>query len=214
MIISRDLDRIRFSLTNSITPIIPAATTLVVALIGLGSAIYQTEKPIQLTEVAQTAAAITQTAAAPTLFAQSTQSSFAPTYLAQTIQAGFQSTLAALTAQAPTQTASPVQPTGTQAPAATASAASPTVSISNTTNKDCDMTINKGWDSEFVTGAVVGANQDTVGFGYYKLFTNSNVTLDCKGKIYWWGTQPDEKNPTSFFDQVEKDTGIIYFTLK
>jgi len=279
--------------------IIPAATTLLVALIGLGTAIYQTEKPIQLTEVAQTAQANTQTAAAPTLNAQATQSAFAPTYLAQTIQAAFTSTLAAETVNAPTSTPARSQPTSTQAPSVTASEASPSFNIdnklylpvkifidnvyqndldsggyrtytlnrtpasvtwsvvkqttvkgsplghdmsgtfdnvtggdeltidnlidnqpyfypiiNNTTKKDCDVTINKGWNSEYVTGAVASASSDNVGFGYYKLFTNSNVTLNCAGKSYWWGIQPDDTSGTSFFDEVEKDTGVIYFTLK
>jgi hypothetical protein len=86
--------------------------------------------------------------------------------------------------------------------------------ITNPTGTDCDVTINKGWKSEFVTHAVVSAKTDNVSFGYYELYTNANVTLDCGGQIYWWGLQPDETNGTSFFGDVEKGTGIIDFTLK
>jgi hypothetical protein len=272
--------------------IIPAATTLLVALIGLGTAMYQTEKPIQLTEAAQTAQAFTQIAAGPTLNAQASQSALAPTFVAQTVAAAVTATVAALPSPVPSQTPTPI-------PISTATLATNTISVSNklnlpiklsvnnnyvsdldaggyqtltldhfpatltweivkqttvkgmplghdmggtfhgiregdeividnevdnqlyfypiinnTTGTDCDVTINKGWKSEYVTGAVVGANQSNIGFGYYELYTNSNVTLDCGGKIFWWGEQPDETNATSFFDQVEKDTGIIYFTLK
>jgi hypothetical protein len=86
--------------------------------------------------------------------------------------------------------------------------------ITNTTKTDCDVTINKGWKSEYVTNAVVPANSGGVGMGYYKLFTNSNVTLTCGTDVWWWGQQPDSPNDTSFYDDVEKDTGVISFTLK
>jgi hypothetical protein len=46
--------------------LITAGTTLLVALIGLGAAIYQTDKPLRLTEAAQAAQAAAQTSAAPT----------------------------------------------------------------------------------------------------------------------------------------------------
>jgi hypothetical protein len=85
--------------------------------------------------------------------------------------------------------------------------------IDNHTDTDCLVTINKGWQSEFITGASAPAHSDNIGFGYYELYTNSNVTLDCGGKLYWWGQQPDETNGTSFFDQVTTDTGYIDFTL-
>ena len=42
--------------------VIPAVSTLLVAIIGLGTAIYQSEMPIRLTEVAETALASTLTA--------------------------------------------------------------------------------------------------------------------------------------------------------
>ncbi len=283
--------------------IIPAATTLLVALIGLGTAIYQTDKPIQLTAAAQTEQALTVTFLAPTAQAETAS---APSMVAQTVQAAFTATLAAQTALAPTPTALPPtstpQPTAeikTQVPPpASSTAFHPTISItnklllpvkifiddvyqsdlgngdsstftlvsypavvkwsvvkqttskgmplghemggsfadvtvgdqitidnmvedqpyfypliSNTTGRDCDVTINKGWKSEYITGAIAPANEDNVGFGYYELYTNSNVTLDCGGKVYWWGLLPDEKKGTSFYDEVEKDTGAIHFTL-
>jgi len=85
--------------------------------------------------------------------------------------------------------------------------------LDNNTNTDCLVTINKGWQGEFVTGATVPAHTANIGFGYYELYTNSNVYLDCGGQIYWWGQQPDVTTGTSFFDQVTTDTGYIDFTL-
>lgn len=282
--------------------IIPAATTLLVALIGLGTAIYQTDKPIQLTAAAQTEQALTATFSAPTAQAET---AMAPSIVAQTVQAAFAATQAAQTALAPnvpppTSTPQPTTEVKTQIPPpATSTAFNPTISItnklllpvkifiddvyqsdlgngdsstftlasypvvvkwsvikqttskgmplghdmsgsfddikvgdeitidnvvenqpyfypliSNTSGVDCTVTINKGWKSEYDTGAIASAFQNNVGFGYYELYNNSNVTLDCAGQIYWWGLLPDETKGTSFYDQVEKDTGAIYFTLQ
>jgi hypothetical protein len=261
--------------------LITAGTTLLVALIGLGTAIYQTNAPIRQTEAANAAL----TALAPTLIAQFTQTAQAsapPAQATPSLQAS-QATL----------------PAKTDLPAVTSAPSTPSISISNklylavkiaidgvdkgsidadgaktylldsfpvnvtwsvekettaqgsplghdmsgtfkdaavgdqltidnvvdnqpyfapfVTNPgavDCEVTINKGWKSEFVTHAVVSAKTDNVGFGYYQLYTNSNVTLDCGGEIYWWGLQPNDSSGTSFFNDVEKDTGIIDFTLK
>jgi hypothetical protein len=86
--------------------------------------------------------------------------------------------------------------------------------ISNHTDKDCEVTINLGWQSENVTKAVVPAGKDDVGLGYFRLYTNSNVTLNCDGSIRWWGLRPGEQSDTSFFDKVDPETGTIYFTLE
>lgn len=85
--------------------------------------------------------------------------------------------------------------------------------ITNNTKNDCDVTINKGWKSENVMGASVPAKTVLVGLGYFELYTNSNVTLDCEGEIYWWGTLPNEKNPDSIYADVEAGSGVIEFTL-
>jgi hypothetical protein len=85
--------------------------------------------------------------------------------------------------------------------------------ISNHTSEDCEVTVNKGWQSENATDAVVPANTDEIGLGYYKLFENSNVTLDCGGKERWWGLQPDESGEGSFYDRVRSPDGVIVFIL-
>ncbi len=62
--------------------------------------------------------------------------------------------------------------------------------ISNHTNRDCAVTINQGWKEENVTNVVLPAGQDDIGLGYFRLFTNSNVTLSCGDERYWWGLSP------------------------
>lgn len=280
--------------------IIPAATALLVAIIGLGTAIYQTEKPIQLTAVAQTAQSITLTAGAPALLTKTSPAEVAPTLVAETVQAVLIATEAAQTIQAQPSNTQPSQTTATPLPTAANTQVAPSITIinklrlpihiaidkidkgaigegsdktylldsfpvmvdwnvikettvkgrplgddmsgtftginsgntltidnvigdqaffypiiSNTTGTDCDVVINKGWKSENVTKAVIPANTNNVGMGYYKLFTNSNVTLTCGADTWWWGLQTDN-NPsdTSFFGDVEKETGVISFTLK
>jgi hypothetical protein len=86
--------------------------------------------------------------------------------------------------------------------------------ISNKTGQDCDITINKGWKDETVPGASVGANTDEVGVGYFKLFKNSNISLDCDGRIRYWGVLPDGKDDSSFFESVDAKSGELALTLK
>ncbi len=86
--------------------------------------------------------------------------------------------------------------------------------ISNQTGEDCEAIFNQGWESENVPDAIVPANSEGIGLGYYKLFSNSNVTLICGGVQHWWGLQPDENGDDSFFDLVEAGPGTVEFTLK
>ncbi len=86
--------------------------------------------------------------------------------------------------------------------------------VSNTSSKDCKVTIDDGWTSESATGLVIPARQQGVALGYYPLYSYSNVTLECGGQFYWWGLRPKEKNQTSLYYQVPKDTGVIEFTMK
>lgn len=86
--------------------------------------------------------------------------------------------------------------------------------ITNNTSQDCEKTVNKGWESENATGAVVLAGGEQVGLGYFKLFTNSNVTLVCGEQEYWWGLQPQETADGSFYERVEASSGLVEFTLE
>jgi len=86
--------------------------------------------------------------------------------------------------------------------------------ITNNTDKTCSVIINEGNATEYDTGASVGAYHSGVGFGYYKLFTNSNVTLNCDGEFFWWGNRPGETetNSAPLADFVQQETGVIELT--
>ncbi len=257
--------------------IIPAASALLVALIGLGSAIYQTDKPIQLTAVALTAQAATQIAAAPT---RAPAASAAPTGLPQAqasplatdlpqdptsgspkpgssvmvsnhlalavkvyLNGIYRLTLEAGGLEALPLENSPVdlrwsvvrttsgtgQPLGQELGSTSlqvkAGSEVAIVSqdgaqlyfypiVSNTSSKDCKVTIDDGWTSESATGVIIPSRQERVALGYYPLYSYSNVTLECGGQFYWWGLRPKEKNQTPIYYQVPKDTGLIEFTMK
>lgn len=85
--------------------------------------------------------------------------------------------------------------------------------ISNRLGVECEVMVNKGWESENVTNAVVPENSDEVGLGYYKLFTNSNVTLNCAEKEYWWGLQPQESATDGFYGDVDPISGLLELSL-
>jgi len=240
--------------------LVPAATTLMVALIGLFSAVYQTEKPIQATAAA---AARTLTAAVTVQPSRAAASTPQP---GKTVQA----TLPANSIQIQNKLVLPITisidsvdkgqledggvkiylldhfpvsvkwslvkqttekgtPLGHEMGGTFSDIAAgddliveanvdgqPYFSpfISNHTQTDCEVTINKGFQSEFITHAVSAAQTDNIGFGYYQLYSNSNVVLDCAGETYWWGTLPNETNPKSFYDDVDKDSGLVDFILK
>jgi len=258
--------------------IIPAASTLLVAVIGFASAIYQTDKPVQLTMVAMTA----QSSTLSVLAAQATQAALPAA--APTAPAAGQVAPAAQAAPtaAPTTGARPgpsflisnklfrpvkifvggvymldLEPGGFEAVSLDAVPASvrwsvvkPTTAkgmplgsdmggtfggvkagdelaivskvdgqlyfypiVSNTSSKDCVVTIDNGWTDEIVTGVVIPSRQEDYALGYYPLYSYSNVTLECGGQFYWWGQRPNEKNQTSIYYQVPKDTGVIRFTM-
>ncbi len=258
--------------------IVPAASALVVALIGLGSAIYQTDKPIQLTAVALTAQAATQTASAPFLEeapARATSTVPAPAQVSpqasdqaqdpamggaapgpsvmvhnhlalavklylngtykMTLEAGSLESLPLETSPADLRwsvvrtTSAAGQPLGQELGSTLLQVKSGSELaitsqdrdqtyfypvVSNTSSKDCKVTIDDGWTSESSTGIVIPARQERVVLGYYPLYSYSNVTLECGGQFYWWGLRPKEKNQTPIYYQVPKDTGVIEFTMK
>ncbi len=86
--------------------------------------------------------------------------------------------------------------------------------ITNRLDLDCEATVNKGWENENITGAVVPANSEAIGLGYFKLFTNSNVTMNCGEQEYWWGLQPQETSTDGFYEDVDPLSGLIELTLE
>lgn len=92
------------------------------------------------------------------------------------------------------------------------------VVLANETDRDCKVSINDGWEYENRPYAIIASNEEDVGFGYYRLFTNSNVTLYCDandpGEYWFWGLRPDSEKGTSFFRTVRKGDGVKTFTYK
>jgi len=85
--------------------------------------------------------------------------------------------------------------------------------ISNNTQKNCFVTINESWEDSFVTNATVTAYASNVSIGYFRLYSNSNVFLNCDGQSYWWGLRSGINQGVSFSQNVEVETGVIRFTL-
>lgn len=85
--------------------------------------------------------------------------------------------------------------------------------ITNNSDVDCKVIINEGWASENDPPAIVPAHKENVGLGYYKLYSNSNVTLNCDDKFYWWGIRPNEEKGTAFNSKVDADNGTATFVL-
>jgi hypothetical protein len=85
--------------------------------------------------------------------------------------------------------------------------------INNNTDKTCHVIINEGWESENDTKSFIAPYASDIGFGYYKLYSNSNVTLDCDGAIYLWGDSPERATGTALFDLAEQETGVVEVTL-
>jgi len=258
--------------------IIPAASTLLVAVIGFASAVYQTDKPVQLTMAAMTA----QSSTLSVLSAQATQAALpaAATAVPTAPSAGQVEPVAQA---APTAGAEPgpsvmvsnkllrpvkiyvggvykldLQPGGFEAVSLGTAPASVRWSVvkqttakglplgsdmggtfnnvkagdelaivskvggqpyfypivSNTSSKDCVVTIDNGWTDEILTGVVIPSRQEDFALGYYPLYSYSNVTLECGGQFYWWGLRPNEKNQAPIYYEVAKDSGVIQFTMK
>ena len=58
--------------------------------------------------------------------------------------------------------------------------------LDNLTNSDCNVTINDGLEDEQEAG-VIRLGSQNVHIGYYKWYSNSNVTLYCDEATYWYG---------------------------
>jgi hypothetical protein len=91
--------------------------------------------------------------------------------------------------------------------------------ITNPTSTSCDFSVNDGYVSENRPGASVPASSEKVPLGYYRLYSNSNVTLYCDSSrpdaYYYWGLRPGATSTgTSFVDSVQSDSGYVSFALK
>lgn len=90
--------------------------------------------------------------------------------------------------------------------------------VTNNTDTSCRFSVNDGWKSENRPGGVIPSNHENVHLGYYRLFSNSNLTIYCDQsnpeRYLWWGIRPDQDDGTSFLESVGTDSGIITFTLR
>jgi hypothetical protein len=84
--------------------------------------------------------------------------------------------------------------------------------ISNNTSEDCGISINDGTADEQGGKYQVSAGMQKVTMGYYKLYSNSNVTLYCQSTSYYWGIRSpsDERQLLSLIDD---ESGVIEFTI-
>ncbi len=86
--------------------------------------------------------------------------------------------------------------------------------ITNQNNLTCEFAVNAGGGSENRPGAYLPAYSSRVAFGYYRLYSNSNITLYCNnGRTYWWGTEPGKPSGTSLIPSVQAGTGVYDITL-
>jgi hypothetical protein len=85
--------------------------------------------------------------------------------------------------------------------------------ISNLTGQTCNVIINQGLLSEFDTHATLLANSSDVGFGYYELYTNSNVTVQCGENTYWWGRKGEDQTSTRIQDLAQLTSGVVQLVL-
>src|ERR1700752_603780 len=79
--------------------------------------------------------------------------------------------------------------------------------LSNYTNQNCEISINDGLYSERRIGTLT-AGQQNVAAGYYKLFSNSNVTLYCGEVTYHWGERSGQIT-TDLQDMVIPNSGVL-----
>jgi len=83
------------------------------------------------------------------------------------------------------------------------------VTIDNNTSAECDVYIDKGYVTEKHPGTLPIGSQN-VSMGYYRLFSNSNVSLQCAdGKSYWWGIQSGQQPEASIVEIVQPISGLL-----
>ena len=79
--------------------------------------------------------------------------------------------------------------------------------ISNETDMTCKIYINDGLPSESYGGLLL-PQKKRVNVGYYKWLGNSNVTLSCDGRIYWWGDRNGKKRSALTVDPLNGQTDL------
>jgi subtilase family serine protease len=90
--------------------------------------------------------------------------------------------------------------------------------VTNTTSARVLMDVNAGLSAENKCFCVAPAGSSNVTFGYYRLYTNSNVRVYRDGSNYtgpfeFWGNDPSVAPNGNFDPSVATDTGILRLTL-
>jgi hypothetical protein len=89
------------------------------------------------------------------------------------------------------------------------------VRISNNSSRECEIIIDNGYVTEKRPGVLKPFAQN-VSMGYYHLYSNSNVTLNCNdGQSFFWGIQPGQTQPPpqSITYIVQPESGLLEITL-
>lgn len=78
----------------------------------------------------------------------------------------------------------------------------------NNSNENCTINIDDGYTTEQYVG-IIEAGQQGISMGYYRLYSNSNVTLYCGDSTTWWGRRNGEGNQIF----VQPNSGLLVLTL-
>lgn len=86
--------------------------------------------------------------------------------------------------------------------------------VTNNTDFACSFSINDGYPSENRPSASIPHHVGMVGLGYYRFYSNSNVTLFCDptnpSRYRWWGIRSDQGDQqTSLWQYVQSTTGVL-----
>lgn len=81
--------------------------------------------------------------------------------------------------------------------------------ITNTLSEDCSVVVNKGTAWENKPQAYIPAKGTAIGLGYYRLFNESNIVLDCGNFHYWYGIRKEIPNDQSIVPFITQYSGIF-----
>ena len=81
--------------------------------------------------------------------------------------------------------------------------------ITNKGSHNCEFSVNDGGTAENRPGGYVNAYSDGVALGYYRLYSNSNVTLYCDHGIFHWGNRPVTEEGPGIINLVTSGSGVF-----
>jgi hypothetical protein len=85
--------------------------------------------------------------------------------------------------------------------------------MTNRSDSNCAISVNDGLSDEQRPGSLPAHTENVVA-GYFVLHADSNVTLYCGGKVWWWGIRVGQSQaPKPLSDIVDPRTGVVDLTL-